>query len=424
MHKRSALADMVDGIRDKYPPLYEAITLWQPFLNSGINWFIEGVYKLTPIGLTHSIINMCKLEKRIARIEERRAKGELVADSRFTEYLTRRDIGKGILGTLFSTFAIILIMAGTMKIEEDDDKYYIVVGDVRVDVSDIFGSSTFLIAASIAQTWLDFDKETDNVGDTIGKMLGEVSNHLVDGFILNDIVKRWRYQRTAYDTVLYESESFLKSFVPQFWQVAIELTKNKKTRYSSSFVGVWERWLNSWVPFFSIGEKLIDPYTGEEQTKYALPIIGPILKKGLLGPKIFWYDFSEQEKLAMEYGVKKGELTGELTVNEKKYKLDRTTLNKVYGMLNEKSLTKIKSQSHKVEMPDGKYKTLAWDKLSDKQRARVIERTMERNADIAKIYIWTQQLGHKYYASETMFAELRKAGFTKNVYRGDKGFVE
>jgi hypothetical protein len=186
-----------------------------------------------------------------------------------------------------------------------------------------------------------------------------------------------------------------------------------------------ERWLNSWVPLQPAGEIKVDPYTGKARTKYALPVVGPALDKGLaFGIKIFWYDVSEQEKLALEYGIKKGELTGELTVNRKKVNIDRIQLNQVYGMLNEKSLTKIKSQSHKVEMPNGTYKTLAWDKLSDEQRVRVIDRTMETNAEIAKIYVWTQKLGHKYYASASMLKRLRQAGFTKNVYLGDKGFVE
>ena len=58
--------------------------------------------------------------------------------------------------------------------------------------------------------------------------------------------------------------------------------------------------------------------------------------------------------------------------------------------------------------------------MSDLQKARVIDRTMIKNAEIAKIFAWTQ-MGHKYYANDTLWQTLRKLGI--NVYKGDKGFV-
>ena len=74
-------------------------------------------------------------------------------------------------------------------------------------------------------------------------------------------------------------------------------------------------------------------------------------------------------------------------------------------------------------MPDGTFKTLFWDKMDDKQRAHVISRTMTQNAEIAKIYIWTQ-MGKKFYASTSLWQMLKRLGITRNVYKGDKGFVE
>ena len=140
--------------------------------------------------------------------------------------------------------------------------------------------------------------------------------------------------------------------------------------------------------------------------------------------KIYWVDVSETERMCRELGVNKNELTGELTVNDKKFELDRLALNKKYGELNKESIEKIKSQKHNVEMPDGTFKTLSWDKMDDKQRARVISRTMTQNAEIAKIYIWTQMMGKKFYASTSLWQMLKHLGITRNVYKGDKGFVE
>ena len=89
-----------------------------------------------------------------------------------------------------------------------------------------------------------------------------------------------------------------------------------------------------------------------------------------------------------------------------------------------KPLSQLKQQKHYVEMPNGKYSTLSWNQLSDAQKALVISRAMTKNAEIAKIIVWTQELGKRYYASNTIWETLRKLGFVKNVYQGDKGFVE
>ena len=160
-----------------------------------------------------------------------------------------------------------------------------------------------------------------------------------------------------------------------------------------------------------------------------MPIIGEWLRRGIIGPKIFWYDIGNEERLCREYDVNKNELTGNLTVKskegiKKEYSLNREVLNIKYGTFNKASLAKIKSQKHNVKMPNGTFKTLSWDKMSDEQRASVLNRTMTHNAEIAKIYIWTQEMGHKYYASDSVYAELKKLGITRGVYRGDKGFAE
>jgi hypothetical protein len=190
-------------------------------------------------------------------------------------------------------------------------------------------------------------------------------------------------------------------------------------------MGMFERWINSFVPGMPAGSIRVNPYTGERETKYALPFIGEFLKSGTFGVRIFWSEIGEGELLARQYNVVKNPLTGEITIDEKKHRLsDTLMLNQVYGKLNAEDLKKIKSQNHRVEMPNGTYKTLSWDQMSDKQRENVLERTFTSNAEIAKVYIWTQVMGHKYYASPSVYEELRKMNFTKNVFQGDKGFVE
>ena len=419
MHKRSFGADLFDGIRDKHPNMYEALTFWQPFINSSLNWFAES-FKYTPFGLAGSIVRACKLEQQITRLNERREAGEMVVDSRTAEFLVRRDIGKGVLGLLLSSFGIWLALAGRIRIDEDDEKFYAYIDEqIKLDITNLFGSSSLLAGASIAQLWI---KQSDGDVTSLEDTFTLLTDTMLEGFFAVDILERHKWGGT-WDDLLTETESVMRSFVPQMWQTIIACTNQENIRYSSGFKGMWERWLNTFVPTQPFGNRKINPYTGELEDKYSLPIIGGLLQKGILGPKVYWVEVSETERMCRELDVNKGELTGELTVDGKKYELDRLVLNTKYGELNKESLAKIKSQRHYVEMPDGTFKTLPWDKMSDEQRANVLSRTMTHNGSIAKIYMWTQ-MGHKYYASDSMWAELRKLGITQNVYEGDKGFVE
>ena len=420
MHKRSFGADFLDGIRDKYPKMYEALTMWQPFINSSLNWFAESL-KYTPIGLANSIVRACRLEKQITKLDERRAAGEMVMDSRAAEFFVRRDIGKGVLGLMLSVFGIMLASSGRIRIDEDDEKFYMYIDeDIKLDITNLFGSSSVLVGASIAQLWIE-QKDGDTA--SFEDMLSLLTDTMLDGFFATDLLERHKWGGT-WDDLLTETESVMRSFVPQMWQTIIACTNNEKIRYSAGFKGMWERWLNTFVPTQPFGNRKINPYTGEVEDKYSMPIVGGLLQKGILGPKIYWVEVSEYERMCRELGVNKNELTGELTVGDNKYELDRLALNKKYGELNKESLAKIKSQKHKVEMPDGTFKTLSWDKMSDEQRARVISRTMTQNAEIAKVYMWTQVMGKKFYASNSLWQILRQLGITKNVYKGDKGFVE
>ena len=423
MHKRSVLADFIDDkFRARYPVATEAINFLFPFLNSGFNWFVEEAINLSPIGLVKGIGRSRKLEARIAELDAKRDVGEWTPNSRMAQYLARRDIGKGVIGTLLWTFGAILCLVGRLRIEEEKDKFYLNFGgDVRVDISNIFGSSSILIGASMVQPFVDGD-------DTTGfeAVLGYVTDTFLDGFFMADMMDRHQYDTNTWDFVGGEFNNALTSFIPQFVQVFVDGLDEQKIRYSKGFRGNWEYWLNSFVPTQPMGNKVINVYTGELEDKNALPIpaIGGLARRGLFGPKIYWVEVSEEERLCREYGANHNELSGEITVNKQTKKLDRISLNKKYGELNKASLATITSQKHKVQMPDGNYKTLHWDQLSDDQRKRVINRTFSDNAELAKIYTWTQVEGHKYYASASEWRDLKTLGITKNVYKGDKGFVE
>ena len=312
MRKRSFLADATDSLRDKHPVWYEIVTWWQPFLNSSFNWFQETL-KYTLPGLIATIYRMNTFEKQIAKLDERRAAGELVTDSRLAEHLIRRDIGKGMIGLVLLGLGLWLGMTGVVKIDEDDDVFYLVAGNKKIDISNIFGTSSVLIGASLAQIG-------KSKFDDVMKYVMEVMS---EGFFLKDIFDKHKWNNGAYEAMLTETESILRSFVPHMVQLIIRSTNNEKIKYTRGMAGMWERWLNSFVPGQPAGVRKINPYNGEIETKYALPFVGEFLKSGIVGPRIFWSEVSEVEAFARDYGVVKNELTGELTINGEKQMIDK-----------------------------------------------------------------------------------------------------
>jgi hypothetical protein len=156
-----------------------------------------------------------------------------------------------------------------------------------------------------------------------------------------------------------------------------------------------------------------------------VPIVGDLLASGVIGPRILWSTVSDGELLAHTYGVKKKALTGEITIDGRKSKLSHITeLNKKYGELNRKTLQNIESEKHYIQLENGKYKTLHWKDLNDEQRNNVIDRELIKNAQYAKIYIWTQLMGNQYSTTKEERKRLRALGITTNIVLGGKGFVE
>lgn len=421
MRKRNPLSDVFAMAKSEHPGLYEVITFWQPFLNSSFNWFTEAL-KFTPMGLASSILNARKFEQRIDKISKQRALGEFVPSTRTVEFLIRRDIGKGVLGTLLLGFGLLLGYFGIIKIDEEDDKLYVNVWDsVKLDISNIFGTSSILIGAALVQKWDKDDDDRSKKFDSIMALIGEIT---LEGFFYREVLERHKYDENAWEYVLTEADSVLRSFTPQIIQLIARSTTNRKIKYSDGVKGAIEFYLNSWIPAQPLGETKINPYTGEAETKYAMPVIGEFLRSGLLGPRIFWSEVSEQEILAKKYKVNKTQLKGKITVDRKEYSIDWVKLNKKYGELNKASLAVLEKQSHYIQLDNKSYATVKWSKLDDGQKARVIDRTMRENAEYAKIYMWTVELNGKYYTNREERETLKKLGVTKNVFLGDKGFVK
>lgn len=421
MHTTNFFNDIETKLRERLgDKAFFVYKQFLPFAAASWNWFVAGL-KYTPVGLAQSIYQYAKLENTIEKIEKRKQKGEQVVSSRFAEYIAKRNIGKGVIGTIGCAIGIALAAFGVAGIDEEDGKYKLRVGDVYVDISDIFGTQGIFVGIAAFSSIKSGD---------IWSAMGNVLDTMFLDSTFTDMFNSFRYSETFGDWLRDQPFSILSMFIPNMLKVLTSTTYGHKVQYSKGILGKLERIAAQSVPGMAYAlPKQYDPYTGEYQIQYKVWFLTKLVDK--LSPlDIYAYNISEQEKIAMSLGLKKGPLTGRYKINGEKINLNSKELseaNKFYGELNSKDLKEFISGTKKYKVFDdkkGKYVELTYSKMTDKQKAAVIDRIMSNNSSKAKIYILTKHGYYKYYASQEEYKELKKLGINVQKANGNKkGFL-
>ena len=424
MHKTNFFNDIEYKLRERWgDKAFFVYKQFLPFAAASWNWFVEGL-NYTPVGLIKGIVQYAKLENTIEKIEDRKQRGEQVVSSRFAEYLAKRNIGKGVIGTIGMGIGMALAAFGVAGIDEEDGKYKIHVGDIYVDISDIFGTQGIFVGIAIISCIKDDDTD---IWDAIGNVLDVM---FLDS-TFTDMFNSFRYSETFGEWLRDQPFDIISMFIPNFLKTLTSITYGHKVQYSKGILGKFEKIAVQSIPGIAYAfPKQYDPYTGEQQIQYKMWFLTQFVNK--LSPfDISVYNISEQEKVAMSLGVKKGSLKGSYEVDGEKIQLSASEideLNKFYGKLNEKELKEFISGAKKYRVLDTKkneYVELTYSKMTDKQKATVIDRIMSNNSSKAKIYMLTKNGSYKYYASYEEYKELKKLGI--NVLKETdkkKGFVK
>lgn len=415
MHKPNVFNAIEDGIRKKTGTA--GYFLWKqflPFASAGWNWFIEGL-KYTPIGLVKAIVDFARLEKTIDKMDRLRQQGDQTPSSRFAEYLTKRNIGKGAIGTVGLIIGALLGAAGVMGIDDEDGAVKITIGDVKVDITNVFGTSGLLMGA--AMTGGLTDKSESGWSNFVKAIGNSVDVAMQDSFFA-DLFNMFEYQDTMFDWLISQPVESLNTMVPNILKTFNSLLYNHKVKYSSGILYQLESFVVNSIPGIAYAfPKKVDPYTGKVKSKYKVPFILDLINR--MSPvKIQAYEISDIEKQAIANGVKKKELTGKYTDIGELSNKDKQALNEKYGELNNSSLKKLYNNqlTVRVEMEDGTRKELLYSQMTSTQKKSAIEKLMTDNAKLAKVYVYTKS-GGKYYATNSEWEELRKIGITLNVFK-------
>ena len=415
MHSNNLFNDIekaISKLGDGWWFMYKTIL---PFASSSWNW-VKGAMKMTPMGLVRAIWNITHLEAKVAKVEKAWSEGRSQISPELTEYMARRDLGAGIIGTVAFIFGAILAGLGYMTLEEDDyGTPKLRLGNLVVDVSSIFGTSSILAGAALATGIKEKGWGKDGWLDGINKMV----DFWIDDFPIMEIVEMDMYANGGFSMGWKQLESIALSYIPNFLSYFAGATYSGKLKKDT----LWKRAVAK-LPFFNLLlEREIDPYTGEyAEDDYFKNLINRMVP-------YFSIDIASQnERKTKQLGLTKKQLNGTYNINGQDFNVtgkDLQDINKAYGLWNAEDLTKFYNNQMKVkvQVDNNKYKTLSYSQMNDKQRKAAVQTIMSNNAEMAKIMAWTKA-GNKYYGSANTYVTLRKRGITTNVYKGTKGFVK
>ena len=432
MHTTNIVYNMESLIKQKLGPVaYFAYQQIFPFAGASTNWYFESI-RWSLVGLAIALKKFYKFDETVAKAQAKAEKLEGPSE-KFSYYLLRRDIGKGLVGTGIFLLGMLLAVTRVIRVIEDetDKKLKLAIGKnsfVTIDLSEIQPTYSLLLGAIMGGGFED--------ADTFWKMFKSSLDYMAEDSVLGDVMDV--FDGDSISNILeYRAQSMISMFIPNMLKTFTSSLYNHKVKYSKGLMGQLERIGVQAIPGLAYAmPKQYDPYTGEQQYKYYPNFWGWIsaaLSK--LGPvKITARKVSEMEKIGLSLGLHKKALSGKYEDIGQLSAKDVATLNEKYGTLNKADLKEFVSnrKRYRVKAVDKNgnylnyYKILTYSQMTSEQRKSVINRIMANNAKIAKIYVWTSN-GHKYYANESDYSELAKLGIYKNVLLENKrqtGFKE
>lgn len=429
MHKSNFFTKLEQDLFENSPKwLYFAYKQVLPFMSSSYNWFAEGL-KYNPVGLIYSCIRYAKLENTISKLEGQEQKGLNTTPSRFAQYTAKKDIGKGVIGSIGFGIGVLLVALGMVKLDEKDDKYTIRVGDTSVDITDIFGTQGIFIGMSFAGSIINANDDENFATNFMDVLVSTLDSMFMDSSI-QTLYDTFRWSSGVGDLITSIPMKTIDMLLPNLLTTIVSISKNYNIQYSEGFLGKLEKMAYQLVPFMDrFAPNKVDVYTGEAQSPIRAWYLFNFINQ-LTPLKVKPYDISELEKTAITLGVNKSSLTGNYKVQDEDVKLTASEiekLNEFYGKLNNRRLTELLSDKLRVSVKNekGDFSILTYSKMSDKQKNAAFKQIMSENGTYAKAYILTQK-GYKYYTTESEYKELKLLGIG-NIFKKTKtknGFVK
>ena len=354
MHSNNMFNNFEKLLSDRSDIAWFAYKTLLPFGAAAWNWF-KAAIKLSPVGLGRAIIKLCRLEKNVQKAEIAWQKKQTEVAPELIEYLTKRDLGQGVIGTIGWCLGLLLAGLGYIRLEDDD--YGIPklrLGNITIDVSSIFGTSSLLAGAALV-TGIK-DEKSFITG------LNRMVDYTLDAMPLMEIVQLDMYSQGGFNIGVDTLENIALSYIPNILSWFAGATYSGKLKKNT----LWERAIAK-IPFLgNLLEKKVDPYTGKEGSWWeAFNRIVPYFSIDIA---------SKNEIKTTALGLNKDQLKGKYTINNNSFNIygkDLTLINKSYGKWNAIDLEAFYKDNMKIKVKVGNtYQTLSYNQMNQTQRKK------------------------------------------------------
>ena len=304
---------------------------------------------------------------------------------------TLESISQGMVGTSLMVVGIILAAVLDNFDYEDDDDYLgpiLRIGNVKIRLTDLAPFSTmFVVGAMIG---------TDNVDDKFETIFSV----LADQTLLNVVESALTYSNSLTDYLENQTINSIQSFIPTITRNIARIWGAKKDKSGNFWDKLWKTTLSNTMFFNYLVADKVNPYTGEPEKYYESGFLEGIFN--LISPIGYRVDVkSELEREAERLGAETTGSSGSYTINGNSFSATGKTkenLNKFRAEYLTEQYDKIVSgdQLVTVKQEDGTYITTTYNRLTDEQKANVLQNLYSKASDITKIKYWLDS-GNLYY---------------------------
>lgn len=339
------------------------------------------------------------------------------ANNVFMRALAMEQLSQGIVGTSTMILGVVLgALLGVFEYDDDDDYLgaMIKIGDFKLPLNELSPYSTLFAVGAM----LSSGKVDDN--------LGAAFEVFVDSSIFSTMDSALKYSDSFKDFIGNQFTNTVAQFQPAVTKRLTKAIYNTKKDKSGDFATRFLKTLgsNSLVFNWLVPNK-INPYTGKPETYYESGWFERIFNT--ISPVGYRYDVkSDLQREAERLGATTSGLSGTFEINDEPRKLsssEKETYAKYRADYIRDRYEDIVAGREKVtvKQKDGSYVTTTYNKLTDKQKASVLNNLYSSASTNTKIKWWIDN-GNIYKTSNKDEYERLKKLFNSSKIKYEKGY--
>lgn len=344
-----------------------------PFPRVSSNMLIQ-IHKFSPFGLGQFVFKALKIGVYGMQVDADNTESQMIL------YQLAKDGVKGMLGTALYSLGFLLAGLGIMKLDTDKDYhgFVLTIGDVKIDISNVASMAyPIIVGAAFDWTHKTFPQALESAAQEVSTItfLGNVFDTF-NSYNIADIPEQL-------------VDTYVLSYIPAILKTVYKnIPGSLGGMYEKSYAGTnaLSKLFLEAFPIFAPNK--IDPFTGEDQLRYAknfwflnaLNAISPL--------QVFVYPKTDAQREAERLGETTGNRTTKtaafdgttVTLTEKQLRAYNRYKGKAYNWVSNKIIT-----------------SSAYKNATDEQKAKLLASARAYASQLAKVEMWlSAKSGNSY----------------------------